>query len=194
MLLFILWGFNFPPPQILDFGLARQADAEMTGYVVTRWYRAPEVILNWMRYTQTGKPSFIPCALAKESKRGRSRCSLCSSGYLVGWLHHGGDAAGKAAVQGHRPYPWISLKDNLSLRSFLSVKSARDETWPALLSDLDQLREIMKVTGTPSGDFVVKLQSQDVCVNSAKMEPIIYQQLQNFRPSQSLKTMLENWN
>ncbi len=26
----------------------------MTGYVVTRWYRAPEVILNWMHYTQTG--------------------------------------------------------------------------------------------------------------------------------------------
>lgn len=44
-------------PQILDFGLARQADVEMTGYVVTRWYRAPEVILNWMRYTQTGKLS-----------------------------------------------------------------------------------------------------------------------------------------
>lgn len=41
--------------KILDFGLARSADAEMTGYVVTRWYRAPEVILNWMHYTQTGK-------------------------------------------------------------------------------------------------------------------------------------------
>lgn len=27
----------------------------MTGYVVTRWYRAPEVILNWTRYTQTGE-------------------------------------------------------------------------------------------------------------------------------------------
>lgn len=27
----------------------------MTGYVVTRWYRAPEVILNWMHYTQTGE-------------------------------------------------------------------------------------------------------------------------------------------
>ncbi|NXR97627.1 MK13 kinase, partial [Oxylabes madagascariensis] len=39
--------------KILDFGLARQADAEMTGYVVTRWYRAPEVILNWMHYNQT---------------------------------------------------------------------------------------------------------------------------------------------
>uniref|UniRef100_A0A3Q3FFW0 mitogen-activated protein kinase n=1 Tax=Labrus bergylta TaxID=56723 RepID=A0A3Q3FFW0_9LABR len=39
--------------KILDFGLARSTDAEMTGYVVTRWYRAPEVILNWMHYTQT---------------------------------------------------------------------------------------------------------------------------------------------
>ncbi|KAH0616546.1 hypothetical protein JD844_027732 [Phrynosoma platyrhinos] len=66
--------------KILDFGLARHTDSEMTGYVVTRWYRAPEVILNWMHYTQT---------------------------------------------------------------------------------DLDQLTEIMKVTGTPTQDFVQKLQSQD---------------------------------
>uniref|UniRef100_A0A673UNZ3 mitogen-activated protein kinase n=1 Tax=Suricata suricatta TaxID=37032 RepID=A0A673UNZ3_SURSU len=66
--------------KILDFGLARQADSEMTGYVVTRWYRAPEVILNWMRYTQT---------------------------------------------------------------------------------DLDQLKEIMKVTGTPPDEFVQRLQSAE---------------------------------
>ncbi|XP_051045564.1 mitogen-activated protein kinase 12 isoform X3 [Phodopus roborovskii] len=66
--------------KILDFGLARQADSEMTGYVVTRWYRAPEVILNWMRYTQT---------------------------------------------------------------------------------DLDQLKEIMKITGTPPPEFVQKLQSAE---------------------------------
>ena len=26
--------------KILDFGLARQAEAEMTGYVATRWYRS----------------------------------------------------------------------------------------------------------------------------------------------------------
>uniref|UniRef100_A0A8C6YZ24 Mitogen-activated protein kinase 13 n=1 Tax=Nothoprocta perdicaria TaxID=30464 RepID=A0A8C6YZ24_NOTPE len=44
--------------KILDFGLARHADAEMTGYVVTRWYRAPEVILNWMHYNQTGELCF----------------------------------------------------------------------------------------------------------------------------------------
>ena len=40
--------------QILDFGLARQADDSMTGYVATRWYRAPEIMLNWMHYNQTG--------------------------------------------------------------------------------------------------------------------------------------------
>lgn len=49
------WSVSWLPMQILDFGLARSTDAEMTGYVVTRWYRAPEVILNWMHYTQTGK-------------------------------------------------------------------------------------------------------------------------------------------
>lgn len=55
--------------QILDFGLARQTESEMTGYVVTRWYRAPEVIFNWMHYSQTGnkitvlqyKQSFSVC-------------------------------------------------------------------------------------------------------------------------------------
>ena len=39
--------------KILDFGLARPTDAEMTGYVATRWYRAPEIMLNWMHYSQT---------------------------------------------------------------------------------------------------------------------------------------------
>lgn len=41
--------------QILDFGLARHAEDEMTGYVATRWYRAPEIMLNWMKYNNTGK-------------------------------------------------------------------------------------------------------------------------------------------
>lgn len=40
--------------QILDFGLARLTDDEMTGYVATRWYRAPEIMLNWMHYNMTG--------------------------------------------------------------------------------------------------------------------------------------------
>lgn len=48
-------GPNYYFSQILDFGLARQTESEMTGYVVTRWYRAPEIIFNWMHYSQTGK-------------------------------------------------------------------------------------------------------------------------------------------
>ncbi|CAF88447.1 unnamed protein product, partial [Tetraodon nigroviridis] len=90
--------------KILDFGLARQADAEMTGYVVTRWYRAPEVILNWMRYTQTVDIWSAGCIMA-EMLLGR---------------------------------PLFKGTDHL-----------------------DQLREIMKITGTPGGEFVAKLQSQD---------------------------------
>lgn len=99
--------------QILDFGLARQADAEMTGYVVTRWYRAPEVILNWMHYTQTGKRSSFTFCVGGNSEKKRQRglfhnpdsmrklmFALCCSGYLVGRLYHGRDAAGKASVQG----------------------------------------------------------------------------------------------
>lgn len=38
----------------MDFGLARPTESEMTGYVATRWYRAPEIMLNWMHYNQTG--------------------------------------------------------------------------------------------------------------------------------------------
>ena len=34
--------------------MARKVAEEMTGYVATRWYRAPEIMLNWMHYNQTG--------------------------------------------------------------------------------------------------------------------------------------------
>uniref|UniRef100_A0A1I8JCH2 Protein kinase domain-containing protein n=2 Tax=Macrostomum lignano TaxID=282301 RepID=A0A1I8JCH2_9PLAT len=36
--------------KILDFGLARKLEEQLTGYVVTRWYRSPEVLLNWEHY------------------------------------------------------------------------------------------------------------------------------------------------
>ncbi|KAM9205167.1 mitogen-activated protein kinase 12 [Mergus octosetaceus] len=90
--------------KILDFGLARHTDSEMTGYVVTRWYRAPEVILNWMHYTQTVDIWSVGCIMA-EMITGRP-------------LFKGND-------------------------------------------HLDQLTEIMKIMGTPTQDFVQKLQSQD---------------------------------
>jgi p38 MAP kinase len=36
--------------KICDFGLARIGNAVMTGYVATRYYRAPEIMLSWQRY------------------------------------------------------------------------------------------------------------------------------------------------
>lgn len=51
--------------KILDFGLARHAESEMTGYVVTRWYRAPEVIFNWMHYSQAVDVWSAACILAE---------------------------------------------------------------------------------------------------------------------------------
>jgi p38 MAP kinase len=51
--------------RILDFGLARHADEQMTGYVATRWYRAPEIMLNWMRYTQTVDVWSCGCIMAE---------------------------------------------------------------------------------------------------------------------------------
>uniref|UniRef100_A0A8C2GWQ4 mitogen-activated protein kinase n=1 Tax=Cyprinus carpio TaxID=7962 RepID=A0A8C2GWQ4_CYPCA len=93
--------------KILDFGLARQADSEMTGYVVSRWYRAPEVILNWMHYSQTVDIWSVGCIMA-EMLLGRP-------------LFKGNDY-------------------------------------------LDQLREIIKITGTPPPYSTIKLQSQYVSV------------------------------
>ena len=51
--------------RILDFGLARMADNEMTGYVATRWYRAPEIMLNWMHYNQAVDIWSVGCIMAK---------------------------------------------------------------------------------------------------------------------------------
>ena len=41
--------------KLLDFGLARAKAEIMTGYVTTRHCRAPEIMLNWMHYTQKGE-------------------------------------------------------------------------------------------------------------------------------------------
>jgi serine/threonine protein kinase len=36
--------------KLCDFGLARIQDPQMTGYVSTRYYRAPEIMLTWQKY------------------------------------------------------------------------------------------------------------------------------------------------
>ena len=64
--------------RITDFGLARVqaghqgvesvnelADEPMTQHVVTRWYRAPEVIMGWRSYTKALDVWSVGCILAE---------------------------------------------------------------------------------------------------------------------------------
>ncbi|XP_037630057.1 STKc_p38 domain-containing protein [Sebastes umbrosus] len=90
--------------KILDFGLARQTESEMTGYVVTRWYRAPEVIFNWMHYSQTVDVWSAACIMAEM-------------------------ITGQVLFPGH--------------------------------DSIDQLKKILRLTGTPDSSLVQKMQSKD---------------------------------
>lgn len=51
--------------RIIDFGLARSEKEEMTGYVATRWYRAPEIMLKWMHYTKAVDLWSVGCIVAE---------------------------------------------------------------------------------------------------------------------------------
>eukprot|EP00731_Ephydatia_muelleri_P003182 Em0001g3182a len=51
--------------KILDFGLGRGTAETMTGYVTTRYWRAPEVLLNWMHYDQKVDIWSVGCIMAE---------------------------------------------------------------------------------------------------------------------------------
>ena len=79
--------------------ILRPTENEMTGYVATRWYRAPEIMLNWMHYNHTVDLWFV--------------CFLCTiyicfvfslySLQKVCWLHHGRDADRENSLPRLRP-------------------------------------------------------------------------------------------
>lgn len=51
--------------KICDFGLARIQDPQMTGYVSTRYYRAPEIMLTWQKYDTEVDLWSVGCILAE---------------------------------------------------------------------------------------------------------------------------------
>jgi p38 MAP kinase len=48
--LYLIKQLKIDSLKICDFGLARIQDPQMTGYVSTRYYRAPEIMLTWQKY------------------------------------------------------------------------------------------------------------------------------------------------
>lgn len=53
--------------KVSDFGLSRDVDigGEMTGYVTTRCYRAPEVFTHWTKYSETADLWSLGCIVAE---------------------------------------------------------------------------------------------------------------------------------
>ncbi|KNE61994.1 CMGC/MAPK/P38 protein kinase [Allomyces macrogynus ATCC 38327] len=51
--------------KICDFGLARTNDPQMTGYVSTRYYRAPEIMLTWQKYDNAVDIWSVGCIFAE---------------------------------------------------------------------------------------------------------------------------------
>ncbi|MBN3305827.1 MK14A kinase, partial [Amia calva] len=107
--------------KILDFGLARHTESEMTGYVVTRWYRAPEIVLSWMHYTQTVDIWSAGCILAE-------------------------------MITGRVLFPGNDY--------------------------IDQLKKILRLTGTPHSSLVEKMQSKDA---KQYVQSLPHQEKRNFR-------------
>lgn len=51
--------------RICDLGMARRQDAQMTGYLATRYYRAPEFMLTWRNYGSAVDIWSLGCILAE---------------------------------------------------------------------------------------------------------------------------------
>jgi serine/threonine protein kinase len=51
--------------KICDFGLARVQESSMTGYVATRYYRAPEIMLTWQKYGKVVDIWSVGCILGE---------------------------------------------------------------------------------------------------------------------------------
>ncbi|KAK2494414.1 hypothetical protein MC885_013984 [Smutsia gigantea] len=173
--------------RILDFGLARQADEEMTGYVATRWYRAPEIMLNWMHYNQTGGVSPVQWGRGRQatSLKGLRGCPVSGDRHVDIWsvgcimaellqgkaLFPGNDcilSPGWGGRLSQGPLLWVEVKRGVEKQ----VLGNTPKIWGPgkglclasghFLSqaDIDQLKRIMEVVGTPSPEVLAKISSE----------------------------------
>ncbi|KAF3815866.1 hypothetical protein GH733_015986 [Mirounga leonina] len=116
--------------KILDFGLARTACTNfmMTPYVVTRYYRAPEVILG-MGY--------------------KENVDIWSVGCIMGEL-----VKGCVIFQGTDRI----LPGTFPAMLSINAKDSRSSKGKCYSLDIDQWNKVIEQLGTPSADFMKKLQ------------------------------------
>lgn len=90
--------------RICDFGLARghvapdndmvEKATELTNYVCTRWYRAPEIMLGFPTYTNASQPFFMS-AVDWTLNNSHSR-------YVVNRMHYGRTPFIETSIPGQR--------------------------------------------------------------------------------------------
>ncbi|XP_078399396.1 mitogen-activated protein kinase 14A isoform X2 [Cetorhinus maximus] len=124
--------------KILDFGLARPTETEMTGYVITRWYRPPEIILNWMHYSYSVDIWSVGCILAE---------MVTSSVVFPGFDHF--DQLKKIMnVTGTPPQPLVDKMQSEEARNYvysLTPKRKKDfqQVFPTMKKEAVDLLEKM---------------------------------------------------
>ncbi|VDD83173.1 unnamed protein product [Mesocestoides corti] len=130
--------------RIIDFGLARQKNHLMTGYVATRWYRAPEVMLNWMHYNDSGKHS--PCSP-----------SPTSSNLKEAFLAPNSLFTRSTALESQRAEFTVTI-DVWSVACILVELKTRQPLFRGL-NHIDQVKQIMSIVGAPDEELMAKITS-----------------------------------
>ncbi|KAG7220727.1 hypothetical protein INR49_017841 [Caranx melampygus] len=135
--------------KILDFGLARHTDDEMTGYVATRWYRAPEIMLNWMHYNMTVDIWSVGCIMA-ELLTGRTL--FPGTDRILFIREYNIDQLKLIMLLVGTPGPELLMK--------ISSDSVSSQSYASFI-DINQLQQIMRLTGVPPASLISRMPSHE---------------------------------
>ena len=108
----------------------------MTGYVATRYWRAPEIMLNWMHYDEKVDMWSVGCIMAE---------------LLTGQVLF----PGTDRILSN----WISIHDIVHWQGYNEYLEISLTVWNL---DIDQLTRILQLVGTPDQEYLSKISSDTV--------------------------------